>query len=147
MDFHTSAIEDTIVPQIDFKLNPGASYITARDSVTFPCSGSQAYVSNQGSRLIKVIIAGDGWLDPSTVKLSYRYQLQEQQPLRVLSGGWSFSVVQDCHFNGEPCEDIDYYNKVHELFHVLSSKNNRDNDLIQGFGPYRWDSDDIYKKL
>ena len=40
-------------------------------------------------------------------------------------------------------DDVDYYNRVHEMMHILSSNNNRDNDDVEGFG-YRWDSKDNY---
>jgi hypothetical protein len=45
---------------------------------------------------------------------------------------------------GAVLEDIDYANRVHEMFHLLTSKSNRDNDCnIEGFGGY-WDCDDAY---
>jgi hypothetical protein len=38
---------------------------------------------------------------------------------------------------------VDYYNRVHEMLHILTSNYNRDNDDIEGFGQ-RWDSEDAY---
>ena len=35
-------------------------------------------------------------------------------------------------------DDIDYYNKVHDMLHILTSNANRDNDSLEGFGA-RWD--------
>ena len=40
-------------------------------------------------------------------------------------------------------DDVDYYNRVHEMMHILTTHNNRDNDDAEGFG-YRWDSKDNY---
>jgi hypothetical protein len=45
---------------------------------------------------------------------------------------------------GTLIDDIDYYNRVHEMMHILTSKNNRDNDEIEGFDA-RWDSDKWYR--
>jgi hypothetical protein len=39
---------------------------------------------------------------------------------------------------GAIVDDIDYYNRVHEMLHILTSEANRDNDSIEGFGA-RWD--------
>ena len=47
--------------------------------------------------------------------------------LRPLSGPWR--LIGD---------GIDYYNRVHEMLHILLSKANRDNDSLEGFGA-RWD--------
>ena len=44
---------------------------------------------------------------------------------------------------GAIIDDVDYYNRVHEMMHVLTSKANRDNDDIEGFNT-RWDADTWY---
>ena len=40
---------------------------------------------------------------------------------------------------------MDYYNRVHEMLHILTSKATRDNDDIEGFGE-RWGSDEFWGK-
>ena len=40
-------------------------------------------------------------------------------------------------------DDIDYYNRVYEMVHILSSREHRNNDEVEGFGP-RWDHDNLY---
>jgi hypothetical protein len=54
-------------------------------------------------------------------------------------GPWSFFQRGRFIFQGTLAEDIDYYNRTHEMFHILTSRTNRDNDDIEGFG-FRWDS-------
>jgi hypothetical protein len=66
------------------------------------------------------------------------------QVLRPLSGPWSFFRRARCLVGGAIVDDIDYYNRVHEMLHILTSKANRDNDSIEGFGA-RWDDDEHYK--
>ena len=44
-----------------------------------------------------------------------------------------------CLVGGAIVDDIDYYNRVHEMLHILTSEQNRNNDDIEGSG-YRWDS-------
>jgi len=43
--------------------------------------------------------------------------------------------------SGATCDDIDNYNRTHEMLHILTSKANRDNDDASGFGR-RWDDQD-----
>ena len=45
--------------------------------------------------------------------------------------------------DGEIIDDIDYYNRVHEMLHICTSNANRENDDIEGFG-WRWDSRDAH---
>ena len=45
--------------------------------------------------------------------------------------------------NGAIIDDIDYYNRVSEMLHVLTSKANRDNSDIEGFDTI-WDNDANY---
>ena len=39
---------------------------------------------------------------------------------------------------GQLVEDIDYYNRVHEMMEILSASDSRNNEDVEGFG-YRWD--------
>jgi hypothetical protein len=39
-----------------------------------------------------------------------------------------------CIVGGAITDDIDQYNRVHEFLNILSSKANRDNDMVDGFG-------------
>ncbi len=58
----------------------------------------------------------------------------EPQELRPLGGPWSFfrRVRRLC--NGQVIEDIDNYSRVHELFSILTAKDSRDNEEVEGFG-------------
>ena len=42
-------------------------------------------------------------------------------------------------------DDVDYYNRVHEMLHILTSEGNRNNDDIEGFGQ-RCDDNSCYGK-
>ena len=45
--------------------------------------------------------------------------------------------------NGTIVEDIDQYNRVHEMLSILSGKHNRDMDDVSSVCK-RWDSDEVY---
>ena len=44
-----------------------------------------------------------------------------------------------CH-GGSLINDIDYYNRLREMTHILTSKANRENDDVEGFGYKRTSS-------
>ena len=48
-----NGVEDVLIDSLSFKLNPGASYITNRKSVTWWTSGAQSYISIQCARVVK----------------------------------------------------------------------------------------------
>ena len=110
-------------------------------------AGSNEYQAGSGARVIRVNITGDGWLDPSTVRVVYTLvntDTDSNKLLRVLSGPWSFFRRARCLVGSSAMtDDIDYYNRVHETFHILTSDNNRNNDEAEGFGR-RWDNKDVY---
>ena len=46
-------------------------------------------------------------------------------------------------YQGAVVEDISAYNRTHEMMSILTSKANRDNNDVSGFGR-RWDNDYYY---
>ena len=104
--------------------------------------------SGTGSKVARINLTGDGWLDPSTVRIVYTLMNNESDAakrLRPISGPWSFFRMVRCTASGAICDDIDYYNRVHEMLEILTSDPNRNNSEIEGFG-LRWDNKEIYKQ-
>jgi len=140
-------VEDEMISSLSFKIDPTANYVTSRQSVTYNAQGSNIYQSGAGSRVIRFNITGTGqYLDPSTVRFVYTLKNNggANQVLFPLGGPWSF--FRRCRIYsgaGAVLEDIDYANRVHEMFHILTSKQNRHNDInLEGFG-LAWDDDTI----
>ena len=146
VDSMASSVEDYLIEGLSFKLNPGASYVTDRRSVSYFTAGSNIYQSGSGARVIRINLTGEGWLDPSTVRLSYTLVNNDgvaNHVLRPLSGPWCFFRRARCLVGGAIVDDVDYYNRVHEMLHILTSEANRDNDELEGFGS-RWDNDEFW---
>ena len=61
--------------------------------------------------------------------------------LRPLSGPWSFFRRVRLMAGGQLIEDIDYYNRVHEMMEILSASDSRNNEDVEGFGE-RWNEMD-----
>ena len=135
-----NSVEDYLIDGLSFKMKGGASYITDRRSVTYHPAGSNIYRPDGGTKLIKINITGDQWLDPSTCRVMFDFRNMggEPQELRTLGGPWSFFRRMRCLCNGQVIEDIDNYNRVHELFSILTAKDSRDNEEVEGFGK-TWD--------
>ena len=140
MESHAQAVEDYLIDGLSFKLAPGASYVTNRRSVSFFPQGGNSYSSN-GVKVARIALTGDGWLDPSTVRLMYDLNNvttdadpNNEKILRPVGGPWSFFRRMRVLAGGTIIEDIDNYARTHQQFHTLVSTAKRHNDTIEGFG-------------
>ena len=96
MESHAQSVEDYLIEGLSFKLSPGASYVTNRRSVSFFPQGGNAY-SSSGVKVARIALTGDGWLDPSTVRLMFDLNNvttdadpNNEKILRPIGGPWSF---------------------------------------------------------
>ena len=138
-----NSVEDYLIDGLSFKLKPGASYVNERKSVTFHPQGGNHYTTN-GVRVIKLLITGDQWLDPSTFAVIfnlYNTATDTNKRLRPVSGPHAFFKRMRLLCNGQIVEDIDDYNRVHEMFRMLQPLEKRKNEEVQGFGNV-WDVED-----
>ena len=131
-----NSTEDYLIDGLSFKLKPGASYINERKSVTYHPQGSNVYSPN-GKKLIKLLITGDNWLDPSTFRVMFdlvNTDTVAKHELRTIGQPHSFFKRMRILCNGQICEDIDDYNRVSEMFSLLTSPHSRKNVAAEGFG-------------
>ena len=145
MESHAQSVEDNLIDSLSFKLRLGASYVTDRRSVSFFTQGGNDYQPN-GVKVIKIMLNGDSWLDPSTVKLfmdvTNNTSLGSNNKLKPkLDGAWGFFKRMRILCAGQIIEDIDEYNRLHEMYHMMKPTNKRQNDAIEGFGGDTLDKD------
>jgi len=139
MEAIANSVDQVLLDDFNYsKFKPGANYVTDRRSVTFWPSGSNVYKPREGTKLIKIQINGDGGLlDPRTVRVMYTLRNTDPNSLhklRTVGGPWSFFRRARLLAGGASCEDIDEYNRIHEMFSTLESEGKRNNDDIEGFG-------------
>lgn len=137
MESFANSVEDRLIDGLSFKLQPGASYITDRRSVSFHPQGSNIYKTSTGTKLIKILLTGDSWLDPSTFRVMFDLENLDTTAakyLRNVSGPWSFFRRLRVVVGGQVVEDIDYYNRVHEMMSLLTASDSRVNESVEGFG-------------
>ena len=88
-----NSVEDYLIDGLSFKLSKGASYVTSRTQSTFWPSGSNIYSTSGGTKVVKIVLNGDQWLDPSTVRIMYDLKnndARENRRLRTIGGPCSF---------------------------------------------------------
>ena len=131
-----NSVEDFLVDSLSFKLKPGASYINERKSVTYHTVGSNYYSPSSGTKLIKILVSGDAWMDPSTFRVMFDLVNDggAGTELRVLGGPHTFFKRLRVLCNGAIVEDIDDYNRVSEMFSIMTSADARLNDAAEAFG-------------
>ena len=129
MEAVANSVDDALIDSLSLKLSNSASYLTDRKSVTFWPSGSNIYITNAGTKVIRFVSTNDNWLDPSTVRVMFNLHNTNTDPakrLRTISGAWSFFRRMRIMCQGTLIEDSDY-NRTCEMFEVLTSVHNRDN--------------------
>lgn len=141
MDAIANSVEDKLIDGLSFKHEPSASYVTGRHSSTFFPAGSNIYSTSGGTKLIKISLTGDNWLDPGTFRVMFDLHNlgTAAQSLRVLGGPHSFFRRVRVLANGTVISDLDDYNRTHEMFYNLISKNSKRNIDSEGFGQIDWD--------
>ena len=139
-----NGIEDKLIDGLSFKLHPGASYVTDRRSVTYHPQGSNIYKPSAGTKLIRILLTGDNWLDPSTLRVQFTINNDETatKNLFVLGGPHCFFRRMRILCSGQLVEDIDQYNRIHEMMTLLISGESKGNSASEALG-YNWDSDAV----
>ncbi len=82
-------------------------------------------------------MTGDGWVDPSTIRVMFdlnNVTTTAGKFLRNVGGPWSYFRRMRLMAGGTVIEDIDNYARTHQQFHALVSPTQRQNDTIEGFG-------------
>lgn len=133
MEHHAQSVEDHLIEGLSFKLRPGSSYVTSRRNSTYWPSGSNVY-SPQGTKVIRIPLTGDTWLDPTTVKLSFDLVNNAgnvAQRLYPIGGAHVFFRRLRIMAGGALIEDIDEFGRLSQMFNLLQPKNKRLNDAIE----------------
>ena len=128
-----NGVEDKLVDALSFKLQPGASYVMDRRSVTYHPQGSNIYTPGAGTRLIRILHTGEDWMDPSTLRVMFNIKNNgnADQRLRLIGSPWSFFRRMRILAARQLVEDIGQYNRIHEMMHMLIAKESRDNDALK----------------
>ena len=70
MGNHVQSVDGALVGGLNYKLKPGASYVTSRRSVSYFAQGGNQYSPNV--KVMKFNLTGDQWMDPSTFRVMFQ---------------------------------------------------------------------------
>ena len=94
------------------------------------------FINDQQAEVIKINVTGTGeWLDPSTLQLQFTLVNENTTAannLFLLGQPHTFFRRARLLCGGQVVEDIDQYNRVHEMLSILGNRENRDMDDIAG---------------
>ena len=87
------------------------------------------------------MITGTGWLDPRSVRIQFKLNNRDAENNLYLINALPQNFFRRIRIlcGGALIDDIDYYNRVVNMLHVLCPAEKRMNDAIEGFG--RWPAD------
>ena len=135
MEHHTQSVDDHLIESLSCQPKKGASYVNDRRSVTYFPQGGNSYAPG-GVKVDRIMLTGDAWLDPSTVriifKLGHLHASDDLQPL--VPGAHAFFRRLRLIIGGQIVEEIDHYNRVTQMFHMMVPDEKAHNDSIEGFG-------------
>ena len=150
MEAIANGVEDTLIAGLNYKLKPGASYIQERKSCTYHPAGSNIYSTN-GTKLIKISLTGDHFLDPGSFRIMFDLVNTFSDPaagnteVRPIGGPWGFFRRMRVLAGNQLIEDIDNSNRVHQLFSILTPADHRVAVNGEAFGQ-DWDIREDVKK-
>jgi hypothetical protein len=133
----TAAAPQNLISQMDFTLPSGAEFIRQRQQVTFNPSGGTTYGPGQSTIIRFHLADGEGWLDPSSVRLMFLVNNTDVvgNLLRPTS------QVPSCCFSrmtikcgGSIIEDVSAYNVVANAMQVTQSLHMQQEMGYEGFG-------------
>ena len=104
---------------------------------TFHTEGSNSYSASHGTIMLKVRLNGEGWLDPSTVRLMFDVMNTDSDDTRTLKPiGYCHGFFRRLRISvrGQIIPDIQDSNMVSHMFNSLENPQTRLNDMCEGFG-------------
>jgi hypothetical protein len=137
MESISNNAEHLLVDSLSFKLPGSGQYVTDRRSVTFHTEGSNSYSALNGTRVLKFRLNGEGWLDPSTVRLMFDVVNTDgdiTKTLRPIGYCHGFFRRLRISVRGQIIEDIQDYTRVSHMFNIFQNSETRLNDMAEGFG-------------
>ena len=76
-----------------------------------------------GVKVIKMMLTGDSWMDPRTLKMCMRVRNDSVAPITpIVAGAWGMFRCLRILRGGQIVEDIDLYGRLHEQSHMMNPK-------------------------
>ena len=80
LENHASALQDQLIPGLQFSLGSGSSYVTARNNISIYPQGSNSY-SSSGTKVCRIAVNADtSWIDPMSAYLFFKVTNKTSSP-------------------------------------------------------------------
>ena len=142
LENHAAALQDQLIPGLDFRHGNSANYVTARNNISIYPQGSNSY-SSSGTRTIRISINSDSnWIDPASMLLYFKVNNKDGTPqtpttvTRMEPLGQAHMWIQRLRVlcQGVLVEQIDDYNRLYELLLRQTSEDYQRQYAAMGFG-------------
>ena len=124
MESITDNDEDLLVDSLSFKLPGSGQYVTDRRSVSYQTDGGNIYSSQTGSRILKFRLSGEGWLDPSTVRVMFDVMNtsgDDTKTLKPKGHCHGFFKRLRLSIRGQTIEDSSEFARCSHMFNMFKS--------------------------
>ena len=139
MEHHAQSVDDALIGGLSYKLEPGASNVTNRRSVSYFVSGGNSYSPN-GVTVMKFNIAGGQWLDPSTFRVMFQVNNHNENnatgfQIYVQPLSWNPAVFFRARLicGGQVVECIDGFNRFSLMLTDLLPEGEQHDFACEGF--------------
>ena len=124
MDCLRTNAECLLVGCLSFKLSGSGQYVVDRRAVTFHTEGSNSYSSLNGERVLNFKLNGEGWLDPSTVRLMFDVMHIDGDITKTLRPtGYYHGSGRRLRISvrGQIIEDIQDFKRVSQMLNIFET--------------------------
>ena len=122
---------DVLSNAIQFDLPATASYIVGRTNTTWLPLGSASYTPDAGTRLLRFVLSdARGFLDPSSVVLSFRLMNTGTGKLRLRDVPITIFRRVKCFCNGTLVEDIIEAPRLASLMRLCEPNERQENEQL-----------------
>jgi len=133
---------DVLSNAIQFDLPATASYIIGRTNTTWLPLGSATYTPDAGTRLLRFVLSdARGFLDPSSVVLSFRLMNTGAGKLRLRDVPITIFRRIKCFCNGTLIEDIVEAPRLASLMRLCEPKERQENEKLMS----NWTENDAHE--
>ena len=138
MEVHIAgSTEDKLLSSLHLDSKRSASYVTARNEVTFTSSSGGAFSARNGIRVLRFALNDNsgGFLDGESIRLAFVIRNTGAAAITPLSASPS-SIFRRLRLLGGGVEitDISDYGRFHESMTMLKSSGDKLNDMAEGWG-------------
>ena len=128
--------EYLLVDSLSFKLPGSGQYVVDRRNCKFHTEGGNSDSASNGTRVLTLRMNGEGWLDPSTVRIMLDVLNADGDSAKTLKPkGYRHGFFHRLRLSvrGQIIEDVQDFDRVSHSLNMFENPQTRFNDNCSGF--------------